>query len=230
MPAKPLILHYAPDNASMVVRLALEEMGVAYETRLVDRAKQQQRSEHYLSLNPSGLIPVLEIGEEALFETAAILLWLSERFPGHAPQPGSEARGAFLKWLFFLSNTLHPCLRMIFYAEKYIGPDKEDQVQLRKVSQSSLCKHLQVLDAQWAQSDMPLLLDFYLAPMMRWTTLYPKSTDKSWFDLKSYPSLNATVCALERRTCVKAVQKAEGLGPTPFTKPQYPSPPEGSAL
>src|SRR5680860_279820 len=37
-----LILHYAPDNASLIVRLALEELELPYETRLVDRSVRAQ--------------------------------------------------------------------------------------------------------------------------------------------------------------------------------------------
>jgi len=40
----PYLLHYAPDNASLIVRLALEDLGVPYTTTLVDRTTQQQRS------------------------------------------------------------------------------------------------------------------------------------------------------------------------------------------
>ena len=36
------VLHYAPDNASLIVRLALEEMGLPYRTVLVDRARREQ--------------------------------------------------------------------------------------------------------------------------------------------------------------------------------------------
>ena len=54
-----LRLHYAPDNASLVIRLALEELGIPYDTVLVDRRSGQQKSAGYLALNPNGLIPVL---------------------------------------------------------------------------------------------------------------------------------------------------------------------------
>jgi len=50
-------LCYAPDNASLIVRLTLEEMGAPYRTRLIDRSKQEQRSAAYRDLNPRGLIP-----------------------------------------------------------------------------------------------------------------------------------------------------------------------------
>jgi len=53
-------LHYAPDNASLIVRLVLEDLGVPYETVLVNRAAGGQREAPYLALNPNGLIPVLE--------------------------------------------------------------------------------------------------------------------------------------------------------------------------
>ena len=56
---KPLTLYYAPDNASLCVRLALLELGVPFETVLVDRAVQGQVAPEYLALNPNGVIPTL---------------------------------------------------------------------------------------------------------------------------------------------------------------------------
>ena len=113
------VLHYAPDNASLVVRLALDHLGVAYETKLLDRSKAAHKAAPYLALNPNGLIPTLETPQGALFETGAILLWLADTHGGLGPAPGDQDRADFLKWLFFLSNTLHPCLRRIFYPDTY---------------------------------------------------------------------------------------------------------------
>ena len=42
MTESPYRLHYAPDNASLVIRLVLEEMGLPYETVLVDRARTRR--------------------------------------------------------------------------------------------------------------------------------------------------------------------------------------------
>jgi len=76
------VLHYAPDNASMIFRLALEHLGVAYQTALVDRAAGGQNAAAYLALNPNGLIPVLETPQGPIFETGAILLWLGDTHGG----------------------------------------------------------------------------------------------------------------------------------------------------
>ncbi|NBT31105.1 MAG: glutathione S-transferase, partial [Rhodobacteraceae bacterium] len=74
-----LRLHYAPDNASLCVRLALTEMGLPFETILVDRRARGQKAPAYLRLNPNGLIPTLETPDGPIYETAAILLWLADR-------------------------------------------------------------------------------------------------------------------------------------------------------
>jgi glutathione S-transferase len=123
-------LHYAPDNASLVVRLALEELGQPYDTVLVDRAARGHKAPEYRALNPAGLIPVLETPDGPVFETGAILLWLADRHGALAPAPDSPDRGAFLKWLFFTSNTLHAGLRMRFYPAQYAAGDPAAQAVL----------------------------------------------------------------------------------------------------
>ncbi|MDE0851541.1 glutathione S-transferase N-terminal domain-containing protein, partial [Yoonia sp.] len=103
-----LTLHYAPDNASLCVRLLLDEMGTPYRTELVDRSVRAQKSESYLKINPNGLIPTLETPNGPIFETAAILLWLADHTPGTVfPATTDPARGSALATLFWLSNTLH---------------------------------------------------------------------------------------------------------------------------
>lgn len=91
-----LTLYYAPDNASVVLRLALEEAGLAFETRLVDRKTKQQKSPEYLALNPAGLIPTLITADGPISETGACLLWLVDRHPeaglGHWCTTRSGAR------------------------------------------------------------------------------------------------------------------------------------------
>lgn len=224
------VLHYAPDNASLPVRLVLEEMGLPYETVLVNRATQDQRSPAYLALNPNGLIPVLETGDGPIFETAAILLWLGDRHNALVEPVTSARRGAFLTWLFFLSNTLHADLRALFYSDKYVGGDQSNQNALRSAIRTRLQTHLQVLNRQLGAHFPDLsVLDYYLASMMRWMALYPAGSEKDWFSVKETPHLYERLQRVEARPAAKVAQIAEGLGETPFTAPRLPVPPEGSA-
>ncbi|WP_171207736.1 MULTISPECIES: glutathione S-transferase family protein [unclassified Ruegeria] len=230
----PYVLHYAPDNASLVVRLALDEMGQRYQTMLVDRREKAQDSSAYRALNPNGLIPVLETPQGPIFETAAILLWLADTHQQLAPAPDSAERASFLKWLFFASNTLHADLRILFYAEKYIASGQAET--LRTGIRPRLRTHLQNLEAEaarsprWLQPDHPSVLTYYLAAMMRWMQLYPTQADKSWFQLADTPHLHHILTRLETRPATQTAIVAEGLGPNPFTSPILPNPPEGSAL
>ncbi len=228
-------LHYAPDNASLIIRLALEELGVPYDTVLVDRAAQGQKAPAYLRLNPAGLIPVLETPDGPVFETGAILLWLADRHGGLGPAPDSAERAAFLKWLFFTSNTLHVALRLRFYPDQYVGADTAAQKILREGMKTQIARHLDLLEATaaeghaWLGGPTPSVLDFYLACLVRWARLYPGAEDNSWFDIGGWPYLLAMLRRLEDCSAVAAAIHAEGLGDRPFTAPAYAKPPEGSA-
>jgi glutathione S-transferase len=228
-------LHYAPDNASLVIRLALEELGLPYETYLVDRRAVAQQSPEYLKLNPNGTIPVLETPDGPLFETAAILLWLADRHGQMAPAVHDPLRAPFLKWLFWCSNTLQIDLRQYFYPDKFIGSDATDQAQLRRIFQKRIQNDLKIVD-QGLQDEPDLTggetataLDIYLACLLRWCKLYADSPETPWLDLTRYPALHTLCVRADSRASTRAAQMAEGLGPTPFTQPRLANPPEGSA-
>ncbi|MEP3918607.1 glutathione S-transferase family protein [Ascidiaceihabitans sp.] len=229
------ILHYAPDNASLIIRMALERLGVDYDTVLVDRSTATQRSVAYLKINPNGLIPTLETPQGPIFETGAILLWLTDTHGTIGPAPGDPARGAFLKWLFYLSNTVHPALRMTFYPEKYIE-GAAGQSALRLGLQKALVAQFQTLNTvadtphNWLGQDTPGALDYYVAALLRWPAVYPNDTDRSWFRLADYPNLNALCAHLEKQPEVRNLEDTEGLGSQPFTAPRPTTPKHGSAL
>lgn len=228
-----LRLHYAPDNASVIVRIALLEMGVPFETVLVDRAQREQDSAEFRALNPNGLIPVLETDQGPLFETGAILLWLVDRFGKLGPAPNSPQRGEFLKWLFFLSNTVHSEMRQHFYAPVYVGTDPVAIDALHTQRGVTLPRHLTKLDTligdkPYLLGDALSVLDIYLCCMMRWMALYPKDcTD--WFNIHKTPGLLRLAKQTENRDSIAAAALAEGLGSTPLSNPIHANPPEGSA-
>ncbi len=225
------VLHYAPDNASLAVRLALEELGVPYRTALVDRAARAQDSAAYRAVTPTGLIPALETPHGAIFETGAILLWLADRHGGLAPAPDAPDRGDFLKWFFLTADTLHPDLRALFYPQRYAGADKEGH---RALTEGRILASLALLEGAlagrpaWCRPGAPGALGCYLAPLVRWLALYPRQNPMGP-DLTAYPALLSVLSDFEGRPSARRAADAEGLGPAPFTAPAYPAPPEGSA-
>lgn len=225
-------LHYAPDNASLCVRLALLRLGQPFEAVLVDRRTREQDGAAYRALNPSGLIPALETPDGPLFETGAILLWLADRHGGGlAPAPGHPDRGRVLAWLFWLSNTLHPALRVLFYPDQHVAGDAGP---LLARTRERVAGMLDILDAgaqtlgPWLGAERSSVLDCYLCPMLRWIPLY--TPEPAWFDLARWPRLRDVARGMDARPEATLAAAAEGLGPTPFSAPQAANPPEGSPL
>lgn len=225
------ILHHAPDNASLVVRLVLLELGQPFECVLLDRRVAAHKAPPYLAINPTGRIPALETDEGVIFETAAILLWLADRHGQLAPRPGDHDRGAFLTWLFYVSNTLHANLRLLFYPEQFTDSDHK---ALRTGARRNLAECLRLLDREaqkghpWLNAGDPSVLDYYLACTLRWMQLYGGSTE--WFSWDLCPTLYAMAKRIETRSAFITAADAEGLGPTPVTAAHPCNPKEGAAL
>ena len=221
-------LHYAPDNASLIIRLVLDGAGIPYRTVLVDRGRRQQDSAAYRGLNPTGLIPTLETPTGPISETGAILLWLADTH--HlGPAAADPDRLAFLKWLFFLSNTAHADLRQIFYPHQYAPAD--GHAAHLEIMSTRMLRHFGLLDA--AALQQPKLfaagkpLGVYAIVLTRWAVLYPVNAPR-WLDLTDFPALVALARAQEARVETPVIARAEGLGAHPFTRPEQPNPPEGS--
>ncbi|MEE2943686.1 MAG: glutathione S-transferase family protein [Pseudomonadota bacterium] len=225
-------LHYAPDNASVIIRLVLLELDVPFEDVLLDRSKGEQSLPPYLEINPAGLIPALETDQGILFETGAILLWLTERHGALAPSMDSAERTGFLKWLFYVSNTFHPSLRMHFYPGKYIAEGHE--IALRDGCRANLTRSLTLLNEAagqghiWLNGDDPSVLDFYLAACLRWAALYTNG-GTPWFSLSDWPNLFELCTKLEKRNSIQKASWIEGYSENPFTDPKPITPPVGTA-
>jgi len=228
-------LYYAPDNASLIVRMVLEELEAEYSTVLVDRSQNCQQSDEYLALNPNGLIPVCIIGGQPIYETGAILLSLAERHRELAPPLNDPERPQFLKWLFFLSNSLHTDLRQLFYPEKYAGSEAQALSTHRDLALARLLKGLAQLndhchsqDGVYVMDEEMTVIDIYLAGLLRWTQLYPRA-EVCVESLQKYPALQALLAAVESRAGVQRACAAEGIEAPFFDGPQHAQPAEGSA-
>jgi glutathione S-transferase len=88
----------------------LEEVGQPYELRYVDLMGGEQRKPEFRALNPMGKIPVLVDGDVVVTETAAIGLYLADRYSlgTLAPRPDEPARATYLRWSLFSPSVIEP--------------------------------------------------------------------------------------------------------------------------
>jgi glutathione S-transferase len=197
--------------------MALEELGLPFETVRVDRGRGDHRAPAYLALNPQGLIPVLEDGEVVLFETGAILWHLAE----HAGRLGADgppltdrgARAAVLKWLFYLSNTPHAELRACFYTPRYVEPS-EATGPLRRGLRARLRQHLALLEGELQAGGLTgptiTVADIYLGVLLRWAQLYPAEAPPLE-SLDAWPQVFALCRRLEDRPAAVRAFRAEAI-------------------
>lgn len=219
------LLHYCVDNASLAVRIALNELGVPYRDKLLNREAGEQDSPAYRALHPYGLVPALETPDGPMFETAAILLWLADRHGTLAPTPAAPERAAFLKWLFFTSSNLHQAVFQMIYPERFAGsPEAEpgftQLARARALLAFAELEKLAATEPGWLSPGQPSILGFYISMLARWLK-YHKADDPKHIDFTAYPALHRLAAGLERRPAALKAAEQEGLGATIFTNPDY---------
>jgi len=89
----------------MRVRWALEEVGQAYDVRLVSFSEMREPA--HLALHPFGQIPTYEEGDLALFESGSIVLHVAKRRAGLLPAD-ANARARAMTWMFAALSTVEP--------------------------------------------------------------------------------------------------------------------------
>ena len=213
-----LQLHYFPGNASLTPHMLLEELGVPYELKLVDRTQGAHKRPDYLRLNPNGLIPVLvEVrpeGELVLYETAAICLHLVDTHPhaGFAPALGTPERAHFYKWLVWLTNTMQATLIHYFYSERMVDAgDASAAEQVKARAEAQVGAMLDQIDTELVRHGQPWLLgdrfsvvDLYTLMLCRWTRGFGRPA-------RSLPHLGPYLQRVLARPAVQRAFAQEGL-------------------
>src|SRR5207237_8674385 len=87
-------LYFSPGACSLASHIGLEETGAPYEAKPILLAKQQQKTEAYLKINPRGKVPSLSVDGKVLVENTAILTYLARRFPEKKLMPAEPAEEA----------------------------------------------------------------------------------------------------------------------------------------
>lgn len=220
-----ITLHYYPSNASMAPHIALEEIGCAYQRVLVDRTQGAHKTEHYLRLNPNGLIPVLSDGrfgdDFVLYETAAIMLHLADTHPAAnlAPAMGTAERAHFYKWLMWFTNTLQAALIVYFYPERWVSEGNTSGAQeLKTHAQNKIGAMLDQINTQlashgqdWFLGQQYSALDAYALMLCRWTRGFDPAAGSA--PARSHQHIAQYLQRMLARPAVQRVMAFEELAP-----------------
>jgi glutathione S-transferase len=105
-----VVLYHHPYSRAANVVWMLEEAGVEYELRWVDIMAGAHKAPEFLAINPMGKLPVLRDGDAVVSESAAIGLYLADRYASGrlAPALDDPARGTYLRWALFAPSVIEP--------------------------------------------------------------------------------------------------------------------------
>lgn len=105
-----ITLYHHPYSRAAGVVWTLEELGEPYELQYVDLSKGAHKAGDVTTLNPMGKIPVLVDGDAVVSESAAISLYLADRYAlGRlAPQLDDPRRGTYLRWILYAPSVIEP--------------------------------------------------------------------------------------------------------------------------
>lgn len=203
-------LYYSPATASMVVHLALLEIGAPFRLEKLDFDAAAQRRPEYLRINPRGQVPTLVIDGKPYFESAALLMILAERHPEAklAPMPGNDLRADWYQWIAFLTNALGSTFRHWFYPPDLGSPEHPPAVReaLRRKIEDSWA----LVDAHLAAHGPYMLgerfsgVDLLATMYMRWSRNMPRPATE-------WPALKRLADLVRSRPSWKQLYETEGL-------------------
>jgi glutathione S-transferase len=132
---------------------ALGELGLAYERKEAGGAFGIVETPEYRSMNPNGLVPVLQDDGLVMWESNAIVRYVAARY-GQGSLWAEEPRERALadQWLDWQQTMLNPSLGPAFHGLVRTPPEKRDMAAI-DASRAKTEAALAILDAHLAGRD-----------------------------------------------------------------------------
>jgi maleylpyruvate isomerase len=175
------------------LRIALNLKGIGTDYVAVDLRVDEQQKEAFKAVNPQGLVPALDTGEQVLIQSPAIIEWLEEKHPTPALLPtGADDRARVRALAAMVGCDIHPInnRRILQTLRKQFGAN-EDAI-------NAWCGHwisegfdayeaLLAADTsrgRFSFGDTPTLADVYLIPQV-------ESARRFKVDMNRWPLISA---------------------------------------
>ncbi|PRQ06222.1 glutathione S-transferase family protein [Enhygromyxa salina] len=202
-----ITFYFAPMSTASTVRWSLEELQIPYEGVQVDIKDDADKKTKLGPVNPNMAVPVLVHDGVAIFESAAIQIYLGETFgvdKGLYPKPG-PARGEALKWLVWANVTLGGAM------SRWLGNTQGPQEQRNAAAGAQARKDLDRLigmveenlgDRTYMLGDTVSLVDFHLVSFFQWFGF-------CGVDFAPFPQLGALIGRCSGRPANQKLMAAE---------------------
>lgn len=167
-------LYYDLGSASMGVRVILEEIEAPYELIQSTKDRRLPRSREQMAINPNGWLPVLTWDDGAMYEAAAMSVFLCDRHPeaNLAPRLDEPERGLYLQTLVYFSNSVQNAFQLNYYPDRFADtPADEPSAQrrgIRRLRETWKVIDDQIGDNEWVLGACFSAVDIYLFMLTTW--------------------------------------------------------------
>lgn len=169
-------LYGAAGSGSVPVEAALTLIGLPFEVIEAPTWEGDAQRERVRRVNPMRQIPALITPDgETITESAAILIWLTDRHPeaGLAPGPDDPRRGQFLRWMTFIPASIYSMYWVRDIPARLVGDDAAAQAEIRRRTADRIYDCWATMDAQvepdpFILGEAPTVLDLYVAVVSTW--------------------------------------------------------------
>lgn len=199
-------LYHADGSAAMGVRTLLEEVGANYELIQTTIDMDKPRPPEQLALNPNGWVPVLIWGDKAMYECAAITVFLCDRYPefGLAPRVDEDDRGIFLQTLVYFSSSVQNAFQLNYYPERFADTAAEEPSAMargnRRLRETWGIVDDQIGDQQWILGDRFSAADIYLFMLTTWL-----APERGHPEVSDFPNVHRIARQVAQRPSVQKV-------------------------
>jgi len=202
-------LYYAPGACSLASHIAIEEVGVPYETQKMNLAAGDQRKPEYLRINPRGRVPTLVVDGKVLTENIGILTYFGGGYPqAHLWPEKTWDQAKLVSTLGWFSNTVHPAYGHIVRTERYVD-DEAAKEAVRAKGKASFQGYLEEIDRllagqKWCMGGQYTVADPYLLVFYRWA-------NRQKMPVRELQHYSAVVDRILARPAVQKVMADEGI-------------------
>ncbi|WP_428929506.1 glutathione S-transferase family protein [Marinibacterium sp. SX1] len=198
--------YYHPTPNPMKIALFLAETGLPFELVPVDTAKGEQHTPEFRAINPNGKVPAILDGDVAVFDSTAILMYLSEKTGQFGVTP--EERGALLSWLMFIASGLGPFSGQNVHFH-HAAP--EEVPYARNRYKREIERHYQVMNDHLKGREFVVGDSYSIADMSLWGWAMRGERVLGGEGLAQFPEVARWFAAINARPAVAVAQKiAEG--------------------
>ncbi|KAL3461703.1 thioredoxin-like protein [Aspergillus heterothallicus] len=199
----PLTLYSWPTPNGIKATIALEELGIEYNLEPINISTNIQKEDWYLKINPNGRIPALLDGDQRVFESGAILLYLADKYDPDRKisyAPGSPEYVEQVSWLMFQMGGLGPMMGQAEHFRLFTNTRSDYGIK-RYIDETKQSAYL--AGAKYTIADIA---------NYSWVQIGPAALE---LDLAQWPSLHRWAAEIKNREAVQRGIVLPNSGTTP---------------